>query len=361
MTQEHLVEFEDYLAAIRRRRTLIVGVVAAFVVLGAGWALVSPKSYTSESRVQVTPAFQPGAGTTEEVNIDTERGIAQSSAVAAIAAQLLSSTEDPSDLLDHVTVEAVGDSTILAIRYADADPQAAFRGADAFARAYLRFRTQQADEATRLARQQLQAEVDQNQDRLLALEDQLADLTPGTAPYAEVESSIRALDGAQSSLDRQIQELGADAVDPGTIIDEAEVPEAPSSPGLPLTVAGAGLIGLVLALSLTFVLERRNLGARPVDGGPAVSTRTPRRRPSPRPRRWRSTRRPPPSRLRPRRPPCRSAHRSPPPSPSLRVRRPACGRRPSDPRRPPPRRCPARRRPRTGPPPRWPPPPRRRP
>ena len=121
-------------------------------LLGAGFSLLSAKQYTAESRVSVAPTFDAGAGTTEEVNIDTERGIAQSSAVATLAQAALGSNTSPSDLLDRVSVDPVGESTILAIRYTHTDPAAAYRGADAFAQAYLDFRASQADEATRQAR-----------------------------------------------------------------------------------------------------------------------------------------------------------------------------------------------------------------
>ena len=277
MSQENLVEFEDYVAAIGRRKKLITVIVAAFVVLGAGFSLLSTKQYTAESRVSVTPIFDPGADSSEEVNIDTERGIAQSSAVATLAQGTLNSNASASELLDRVSVEVVGESTILAIRYTHTDPEAAYRGADAFAQAYLDFRASQADEATRQARQQLTDEQAANATEITQLDARLDSLEPGSAEYADVNDRLRALDGAQTSLERQLQELTSDAVDPGTIIDEAEVPTSPSSPGLLLNVAGAALIGLVLALTATFVLERKNLGTRndPADDEPATAAPAP--------------------------------------------------------------------------------------
>ena len=277
MSQENLVEFEDYVAAIGRRKKLVAIIVAGFVVLGAGFSLLSTKQYTAESRVSVTPISDPGAGTTEEVNIDTERGIAQSSAVATLAQGSLNSNASPSELLDRVSVDPGGEPTILAIRYTHTDPETAYRGADAFAQAYLDFRASQADEATRQARLQLTDEQAANAQEIAQLDIQLESLEPGSAEYADVNDRLQALDGAQTSLERQLQELTSDAVDPGTIIDEAEVPTSPSSPGLLLNVAGAALIGLVLALTATFVLERKNLGTRhdPADDEPAGAVSAP--------------------------------------------------------------------------------------
>ncbi len=274
MSQENLVEFEDYLAAMGRRRKLIAVVVIAFALLGAAYSVLSTKVYTAESRVSVTAIFDPGAGTSEEVNIDTERGIAQSSAVALLAQRSLRTDTTASDLLDRVSVDPVGESTILAIRYTHTDPETAYRGAGAFAQAYLDFRASQADEATRQARQQLVAEQSANAREMNQVEAQIESLTPGSARYTALSGRLRALEGAQDGLQRQLQDLTSDTVDPGTIIDEAEVPTSPSSPGLLLNVTGGTLIGLVLALTIAFVLERKNLGSRPDptdDAPPAVA------------------------------------------------------------------------------------------
>jgi capsular exopolysaccharide synthesis family protein len=263
MSQENLVEFEDYVAAIGRRKKLIAIVVIACVVLGAAYSVLSTKQYTAESRVSVNPVFDPSSPSQEEVNIDTERGIAKSSAVAAIAQDILGSDTSPADLLDRLSVSVVGESTILSIQYAHPDPQSAFRGANAFAQAYLDFRSSEADTLNRQARQQTEDERDAKIDERTGIESQLDTLERGTPEYEEAAAQAQTLDGQISQLESQLQELRSQSqADPGTIIDEAEVPSSPSSPGLLLNVAGAAVLGLLLALTATFVLERKNLGSR---------------------------------------------------------------------------------------------------
>ena len=262
MSQDDLVQFEDYMAAIGRRRKLIGVVVVGFVVIGATLSLLSTKEFTSESRVSVTPVFAPGTADSDEVNIDTERGIAKSSAVATIAQRRLDSDTSPSDLLDQLTVDPVGESTILAIRYRSGNPESAQQGADAFARAYLEFRGAEADRATSQAREDIVEERAANSRETAALRADLADMGSGSPPFVETSARIRSLDSARGRLDSQLQNLVSDLAEPGTIIDEAETPSSPSSPGLMLYVAGAALIGLVLALTTAFMLERRNLRDR---------------------------------------------------------------------------------------------------
>jgi capsular exopolysaccharide synthesis family protein len=263
MSQENLVEFEDYVAAIGRRKKLIAIVVIACVVLGAAYSVLSTKQYTAESRVSVTPVFDPSSPQGEEVNIETERGIAKSSAVAGIAQEILGSNTSPADLLDRLSVSVVGDSTILSIKYSHTDPESAFRGANAFAQAYLDFRSSEADSANRQAREQTEGDRDDKVQQRTEIESQLQSLERGTPEYDEAAAQAQTLDGQISQLEAQLQDLRSQSqADPGTIFDEAEVPGAPSSPGLLLNVAGATVIGLLLALTATFVLERKNLGNR---------------------------------------------------------------------------------------------------
>jgi len=268
--QENLVAFEDYAAAVKRRRKLIVVVVVAFVLLGVGVTLVSTKQYTAESRVLVEPVAAPGDTSAEPVNVDTERGVAKSLAVADIAAGIMGNGAEASDLISHVAVDPVSESSILEIRYTATSPQRAYKGADAFAEAYLQFRSNEADEATREARRQLEDARDEKAQRVADLNQQLAGLDPGSVDYNQVESQRQVAQSAQNELQRQLDALDTDSADVGTVIDPAEVPSSPSSPNLVLNVGGAAVIGLIIALSLTFVLERRNLGAAPAVAAPSA-------------------------------------------------------------------------------------------
>ena len=225
MSQENLVEFEDYVAAIGRRKKLIAIIVLAFVVLGAAYSVLSTKEYTAESRVSVTPVFDPANGSTPEVNIDTERGIAKSSAVAVIAQRILGSATEPSDLLARLSVSPVGDSTILAFRYTHTDPDASYRGANAFAQAYLGFRSDEADTATSQARQAIEDRRAAKVEERNQVEAQLESLDPDSTEHADAAAQGRELDGAIARLDQQLLDLSSNSnTDPGTIIDEAEVP-----------------------------------------------------------------------------------------------------------------------------------------
>jgi uncharacterized protein involved in exopolysaccharide biosynthesis/Mrp family chromosome partitioning ATPase len=270
MSQENLVQFEDYVAAAKRQRRLIGVVVAGAVVLAVIASLVMPKAYTAESRVLVRPVLDPSDQTSEEVNIDTERGVARSLSVAGIAAAMLGTDASPSSLLADLSVEPVSDSQILVFRYTAGDPDRAFEVADAFAASYLQFRTQEADSAKSQVKEALEAqraELIESRAGLLAEKRSL----PADSPQQiDVDSQLAVVEANESAIRADLAQLGSVQVDAGTVIDAAEVPTSPSSPDLKLNLAAGLLIGVVLGLLIAFIRERQNLGApRPDEPAPA--------------------------------------------------------------------------------------------
>jgi uncharacterized protein involved in exopolysaccharide biosynthesis len=260
MSQDNLVQFEDYLAAAKRQRRLIGIVIGAAVLLALVATVVTPKAYTSESRVVVRPVLDPSDQTSEEVNIDTEQGVARSLSVAAIAADAMETEASPSSLLGNLSVEPVEDSQILVFRYTAGDPDEAFRAADAFAAAYLQFRTEEADSAKSQAKAALEAQLAEVlAERADLLEERRA--LPADAPgLSDIDAQLATIDVDESGIRTDLAELGSAQVDAGTVIDAAEVPKSPSSPNLTLNLAAGLLVGTVLGLLIAFIRERRNLG-----------------------------------------------------------------------------------------------------
>jgi capsular polysaccharide biosynthesis protein len=75
------------------------------------------------------------------VNMDTEKQIAESTAVAEKAAEALGTNEAPEALLEDLSVSVPTNSLVLEITFADPDPARAQAGAQAFADAYLSTRS----------------------------------------------------------------------------------------------------------------------------------------------------------------------------------------------------------------------------
>ena len=260
MSQDNLVQFEDYVAAAKRQRRLITIVVGACVLLAVVATLVMSKVYVSESRVLVRPVLDPSDQTSEEVNIDTERGVARSLSVATIAAGILDTETSPSTLLRSLSVEPVSDSQILVFSFSAGDPDEAFEAADAFAAAYLQFRTQEADSARSQVKAALEA---QRADLIKSRADLLAEkrsLPANDPKQTDLDSQLAVIETNESAIRTDLAQLGSIQVDAGTVIDAAEVPTSPASPSLKVNLAGGLLVGAVIGLLLAFLRERKNLG-----------------------------------------------------------------------------------------------------
>jgi capsular exopolysaccharide synthesis family protein len=247
---------EDYLAILGRQRWLVASVALSVLALAAVYSFTRPVLYTAEADILVGSGLQATSGSTAEPNMDTEAQLAASSAVADIAAQSLPIVQDPEKLLNHVDVAVPSNTQILQISFTSRDAAQARQGAQAFADAYLSFRTNQAtDQATTRIQE------------LASTERQLkSDISDLSAEVSDPSISDEAKAVAQGELDRkraqlefvQSQQLAADTVtiDPGTIVGTPVAPRAPSSPNHRLDLALGLLLGLGLAFALAYVRDR---------------------------------------------------------------------------------------------------------
>ena len=270
MSQDNLVQFEDYVAAAKRQRRLIAVIVAVCLLLSVVATLVMSKTYTSESRVLVRPVLDPSDQTSEEVNIDTERGVARSLSVASIAAEMIDNDESPSSLLRNLSVEPVSDSQILVFNYSTGEPDEAFEAADAFAAAYLQFRTEEADSAKTRSKDALEAQLAELIETRATLLEEKEALPADSSERTNLDDQLAVVEANESAIRFDLAELGSVQVDVGTVIDAAEVPASPASPSLKLNLAAGLLAGLVIGLLVAFIRERDALGAPRTE-----TTRTP--------------------------------------------------------------------------------------
>ncbi|WP_460859054.1 Wzz/FepE/Etk N-terminal domain-containing protein, partial [Nocardiopsis coralliicola] len=261
----------DCAAALRRHRVLVLGGLAAGL-LAAGIALAAvPAAYTAQASVQVEPAGDaatagaPPGSASGGVDVATEAQIVRSTEVAAEAADLLGTAEAPAALRERVAVEAPPSSSVLDIAYTAGSPQAARRGAAAFADAYL------ADRADR-ARTRIDDRLDALRGQLDDREGELAGLTrsgaeaPGTASPTRGAGRAEALQNEITELTAAMTPLSAarDALDPGRVITPAVAPEAPESPRGLLWPAAGGLLGLAAGAAAALAADRRDRTLRTV-------------------------------------------------------------------------------------------------
>lgn len=137
---------EDRQPGLLRTYWALIAAVTMLTIIGAMLALsLRPVEYVSTAEVLVRPE-SIGGTTPLTPNMGTEREIAQSGDVAALAAARLGLT--PKQARAGLSVTALIDSTVLSISYTAATADEAYRRAGIFARAYVAYRTAQSEESS---------------------------------------------------------------------------------------------------------------------------------------------------------------------------------------------------------------------
>ena len=250
-------QLTDYIRVVRRHRWSIVGLTILALAAALALSLTRPKTYQSEVQVLVRPAaLIPTNGNVPAINMKTEQGIAESTAVADIARTQLN-LETPSDeLLKKLSVDVATDTEILTIKYAYTSRTGAQRLAGAFADAYLKFRRDQAFNDLTAASTDLQTRIAQVNRDLASLNNQYARATT-PQQKGSIGAQIRS---AQGQLDL-LQQNSATLANPsdlivGQIVEPASFPKSQSSPK-PIRDGALGLLaGLFLGVALAFFRER---------------------------------------------------------------------------------------------------------
>jgi uncharacterized protein involved in exopolysaccharide biosynthesis len=170
MTVTDQLELGEVLRRIARRWRVVLMTMLLAV---AGAALVSkvwPVDYEATSIITVSPTtsnpLATSGGSTQQVNIETERVVAGSPEVAVRAVELMPSAPSPELARDSVRVTVPEDSQALEITYTAGGPLVAADGANAFAQAYLGYRQATAQEAAASLSRSIEGRIEELQEQL---------------------------------------------------------------------------------------------------------------------------------------------------------------------------------------------------
>lgn len=214
-------------AAVRRilrHKNVVLISSLVFAALGAVAGLALPHSYESKAVINVTQPSASAGGLRAALNsidMDTEEAIASSRVVLQAAADELGM--DVADLKDQVNAAGHSNSTILDIIVNAKDPNEAADIANTVARAYLAYRS----DTLRASREETRENI-------------------GTVSNGMDKALV----------DQAILALEATSTDSGTIISEAQVPDAPSNFSLAQTIFIGGAMGLLIGIFAAYVVDR---------------------------------------------------------------------------------------------------------
>lgn len=240
---QSVVTIGQFLATLRRQLGLLLLMVLLGVLAAGVLLLKTPKTYEATAVVDISPTSGVAASTVSTI---TESRIVTSTSVALEARQTLAYSGTPTELARQVTVTSPLDSQVLYITFAAGTSQGAADGANAFANAYLDYRTLVAQKDITL--------------RIGRIQSQVADLQKGLAGLKAGQNDTQRglLQNQIQQLQNQLNTYQTSVITPGQVAGAASPPGSPSSPRPPLYLAGGLLIGLVLGIVLAVLRDRKD-------------------------------------------------------------------------------------------------------
>ena len=260
------LQLGDYLRLAKRRWWAIA--LGLLVGLSAGYAFTATRGqqYTSTASVLVSPVGTDtevaNGRTTAAVNLDTEAQLVRSSVVETKAQGLLRTSLSPQDLGEAVKVTVPANTSVLNIAFTADNPEGAQQGAHAFAEAYLAARGDTAKAANNAKIKALQSTVAGLVARQKQLAGQVGALPADSPDHSAAQAQLNNVSNQIDQANQQLVPLQNDQVDPGSIINDAQLPDSTSGPLGILAIASGLLLGLLFGLLLAFAIERADKRVR---------------------------------------------------------------------------------------------------
>jgi capsular exopolysaccharide synthesis family protein len=254
-------DLRSYVHVVRARKWEIALITILVVVGGVFVTLRQRPVYEGRSKVLVRPvqSFGPSSyALTQAPNLDTERQLIMSQAIAGQVHGATSPRIATATLLHHVTVQVVGDTEVLQIAYRSTSRATAAAVADGFANAYVRFRTAQTRRQFDTAAAATEARINQVQSDIEHLESKLSgarDQGQRDALAAQRDTFVAQMGVLQSRL-TDLLSTASTVPQAAMVIQRSDVPTAPVSPQKVRDVAVALVGGLFLGVGFAFLRER---------------------------------------------------------------------------------------------------------
>lgn len=266
------------LQGLRRHWRLVVPVVLLGMVAGYVLSSLQPTQYTATAQIVLRSPSAPGVLGENPTFVNPERHLVNqaqrltSRDVMEEAAQDLGDV-DVRRLRFAVEVTPSLDTDAITIRARAGDAQRAADIANSVVDAYERIMRRESMRAARRTVAELESAVEDARQRLTELEEQLDD-DPGNPVYqGQIAAQIQQL----GTLETRIEQVSVNASLRGSGVEYVEPAEAPrgrSRPRPKRSAAAGGLLALLCATGLTWVVEGRRRQADQV-GDPAAVLNAP--------------------------------------------------------------------------------------
>jgi capsular exopolysaccharide synthesis family protein len=250
-------EIIDYVAVLRRQLPLIAISVTVGLVLALIYSMMKTPTYTATAEVLVRPptATSSGLRPDQVISMDTEARLVTSAPIAQLAQKSLGTGQSVTQLLKHVSVETSADTFVLDVHFADQDAGEAAQGANAFAKAYLDYRSAGAQQDIAAQRQAIEDQLKDLRSKERDLRDIVENNDPASSAAVDAQDQLDDLQVQFAVLASQLANIPT-FVDAGDVILPATAPTSASSPNVLLNVLAGMFLGLFVGVVIGFIRDR---------------------------------------------------------------------------------------------------------
>ncbi len=271
---------EDYLAALRQRKWLVIGLAILGLLAGLLFSTTREKTWEASAKVLVNPTPVGSIDQGRLVNpvLEREAGVVDSNAVASLVAAELGNTESPLLMLRELEVTFVDKSDTLDLEFTDPDPRQAQDVVNSFAQQYVDKRNQEAADFVASGINELEGEAERIQGRVDDLTADIAELDRqrrlATDP-TEITRLATAAGEARSARNTLLSDLRlvnrdltaariaqTGRANPAEVLQLAATPTTPTGFSDNIIRALGLFLGLGLGGALAFVMHRLDRTAR---------------------------------------------------------------------------------------------------
>lgn len=271
---------EDYLAAVRQRKWLILICAALALFAAILFSTTRTATYTANARVLVNPtAVASTDGRLVRPVLEREREVIDSNAVADRVAEQLQLGQSGRFLLQDLDVVFVDDSDSLELQYVSDDPDRAQTVVNSFAEQYVARRVEEAAALDDATIGELQSKIDEIDAQIADLEQQISTASTERSRLLALDLDASAITDQITSFRTSISALLADRrsplndladaqlsartrVPPAEVLQFASVPEVPNGFSDRILQLVGLVFGLGAGVALAFVLHRLDRTAR---------------------------------------------------------------------------------------------------
>ncbi len=257
------MELRDYLNVVRARKWVIIQAVLIVALAAFAVSLLQPERFVGEAKVlvsekdsgaalfgQVLPEFssQPERGLQTQVQLMQLRPLAENT-IRRLGLEM-----SPEQLLAKLSVSAVGQTNVVAIRASAGDPEAAREIANTMAEEYVKWSRETKRESLNVAADEVEQRLNDARDQILELGRRIQDEGKNDELSAELDIAV----GSYTTLAEKLEQLRINEQleeGSGRVVSPAVASSAPVEPRPVRNVVLGVVVGLIFGLAMAFLYE----------------------------------------------------------------------------------------------------------